>query len=572
MCKLVHEGTAFKGFYTRESYDNIFNQLNEQNQMAFDAHDLVVGNAQDLIPTYYQGMAVNYILRQLSIGAFNIYAYTHPHNLTYEEAEMKRLQEEIRATEERLIQPQPEENIIRAQQPQYDDEEMRAFLEREVVLHDVTQTLEDENRIFSEGQFGYFSGTETLTGRIQKSFQDFNKSRITNIKKTFQYDDESVIKELPQSILKVLDILGQTEFCTREPVQRLFQTSLGIILENIEVESLNGGFVSGEIYHVTGHIEGIEDRKEYFIKYLRSSLLIDKKRTHDEPLNLYYIQNLIDDGILNVDSFVLNLPLATYKYRISGQKKLFTISEGAKGKSLTKIVKEGDPETIYAAFEAIGKALGAFHMQNFHIPAGMEFPTSKHDFNSISVPCHGDFHGDNLFYCPYEDLVTFIDNETLMNSFNEESETWDAPLFYDFGYLLHSSEKRFGKSGRKFLKNHQYAPFNSLIDHYIEAFDVENRQGIVSYLSSCLKNINEINFQDVFRKVLGRRIKYNKKIDNKFSKKVISSLQKNLEKYIQPTENNINILEEEIFLENLSRRTSRLIFDSSVTSVDNSTN
>jgi hypothetical protein len=376
--------------------------------------------------------------------------------------------------------------------------------------------------------------TGTLKGKIRTSFNGYNEIKFNNIKNS---DPDPQAKEVPEEALNALEKSRMSEFSTPETIQPLLQT-LGIDFDlgSIDVQQLSGGFVSGIIYKVAGTIQGTNESKAYFIKYLRTSAFIDKSRTHSEPANLGYIKELIDNGDLRIGNLALNLPLATYSYVScsgKGRDKLFTISESAEGIPLTKIVKDGNYETIERAFQDIGKMLGELHNENMSCPEGMGLPVTKHEFNAVSVPAHGDFHADNLFYSAENNLVSTIDNETLRNSF---AEGWIAPLFYDLGYLIQSSGRRFEESDQTVMKESGFSPFKSLLNGYIETFDLEQQQGITHYLLSCLKHIKEIKYQDIFRKVGNTPFTWKKGIDNPFATKIVKSLQEHLQVRLSESE------------------------------------
>lgn len=315
----------------------------------------------------------------------------------------------------------------------------------------------------------------------------YNQHRIDRSKE-FEKDTGTVAQDLPQELQ---DCLGKKsknkEFSTIESVNLLFQTvKPGCIVT--QVDAMEGGFVSGQIYRVCAYNTKISKEETFFIKYLRTKpILVSKGRVQGEQVNL---QALSQSPYLDTvqEQMDVMLPLATYKYG----KKVFMIIPSAKGNSFTKLVGDDLGLTVELAFTALGKALGQLHQKIRHFEDEGS-PTSSRDFINIKVPSHGDLHGDNVFYDRTLGRLSLIDVETMANSFDKAGVP-NSPIFYDMFYMLVMSSKKFGD----YMPTNAWAPFVAMFKSYVSVYPQTEREGIYDYLIYCLTHTKGIKFTDLF--------------------------------------------------------------------------
>ena len=264
-----------------------------------------------------------------------------------------------------------------------------------------------------------------------------------------------------------------------------------------QVEKLEGGFVSGQLYRVKAINSKAEQNKVFYIKYLRTKpILVSKGRTYGEEANLHYLAHAshLKDIQQHID---IVLPLASYEYYVKkDERKVFMILPSAEGESFSRLIQNNNMNTINDAFVALGSALGKVHLsyQVFSGINGAKTPKTKQDFINVCVPSHGDLHGDNVFYNPMTKRITFIDVETMANSFDEKDQA-NSPLCYDMLYMLLMSSKKFGE----FMPKNTWAPLLNMFKSYVGVYPMEQRQGLYEYLSYCLQRTAKIEFVDIFK-------------------------------------------------------------------------
>ncbi len=294
--------------------------------------------------------------------------------------------------------------------------------------------------------------------------------------------------QLPDNLVAVLkDHSKNSEFSTVAATQPLFaRIKPGNIVT--DVETLEGGFVSGKIYRVTTYSTKLSREQRFYIKYLRTKpVLVSKGRVLGEQINL---DNLAKSPLLEEveQQFNIMLPIAAYRY----DKKIFMVIPSAAGESFTSLVKKDLGPTVDLAFSAMGKALGNLHVRIRHF-AGHGSPKTLEDFINVTVVSHGDLHGDNVFYDRSTGKLSLIDTETMANSIDANGIP-NSPIFYDMFYMLLMSSKKFGD----YMKKNNWRPFLDMFKAYVSAYPADERKGIYDYLIYCLENIKNIKFTDLF--------------------------------------------------------------------------
>jgi hypothetical protein len=317
----------------------------------------------------------------------------------------------------------------------------------------------------------------------------YNQHRV-DLSKDFEESTWNETPQLPQKLITVLkEWSSNNEFSTVEATQPLF---FQIKPENIvtDVNALEGGFVSGQIYRVTTYNTKTSNEQVFYIKYLRTKpILVSKGRVLGEQINL---DSLSKSPTLETaqEQFDIMLPIATFQYG----KKVFMVIPSAKGESFTSLVKKDLGQTVNLAFSALGKALGNLHVKIRHF-TGQGSPKTLSDFINVTVVSHGDLHGDNVFYDKTTGQLSLIDVETMANSLDTNG-TPNSPIFYDMFYMLLMSSKKFGD----YMKDDNWTPFLSMFKAYISVYPEDERKGVYDYLIYCLKNTKNIKFTDLFEK------------------------------------------------------------------------
>ncbi len=315
----------------------------------------------------------------------------------------------------------------------------------------------------------------------------YNQHRI-DLSKIFEESGWNETPQLPQNIVAALKEKSENkEFSTVESAQLLFnEIKYGNIVT--DVKTLEGGFVSGQIYRVTTYSTKLSKEQIFYIKYLRTKpILVSKGRVLGEQINL---DNLAKSPFLEPtqEQFDIMLPIATFQYG----KKVFMVIPSAKGESFTSIVKNDLGQTVDLAFSALGKALGNLHLKTRNVE-GSNLPKTLQDFINVKVISHGDLHGDNVFFDNTTGRLSLIDVETMANSIDAHG-TPNSPIFYDMFYMLLMSSKKFGD----YMKTNKWSPFISMFRAYISVYPEDERKGIYDYLIYCLNHTKKIKFTDLF--------------------------------------------------------------------------
>ncbi|AIK96147.1 hypothetical protein [Candidatus Odyssella acanthamoebae] len=302
--------------------------------------------------------------------------------------------------------------------------------------------------------------------------------------------------DLPENLKQILKTHTKSnEFSKTEVVQALFKL-IDPNMEVKQVEKLEGGFVSGQIYRVQSRDVKSKQTKVFYIKYLRTKpILVSKGRTYGEEANLRYLAQASHLKYMRQHIDII-LPTASYEYQVKDERKIFMILPSAEGESLSKLVQSNNLDAINQVFAALGSALGKVHLHYQFFPGvnGSKTPKIKQDFINVSVPSHGDLHGDNVFYNDSTQRIAFIDVETMANSFDEKDQA-NSPLCYDMLYMMLMSPKKFGE----FMPKNNWVPFLNMFKSYVEVYPVEQRQGLYDYLIYCLQRVDKIEFVDIFK-------------------------------------------------------------------------
>ena len=196
-------------------------------------------------------------------------------------------------------------------------------------------------------------------------------------------------------------------------------------------------------------------------------------------------------------NIVLPEVIATYKGK-NEKNKTFMLLPGAPGESLSDIVQTNDVDRINEAFSALGSSLAKMHIRHRFFEGGD--PTTMNDFMKTRVPSHTDFHGKNVFYCPKTKKISFIDVETMANSFDSDNKP-NSPISYDLLYMLLMSAKTFGS----FMPKNDWDPFKKFLDAYTSEYKPHERTGILNYLESSFRQAKKIAFTDIFKHFLWKK-------------------------------------------------------------------
>ncbi|MBI2707092.1 MAG: hypothetical protein HYX35_02085 [Proteobacteria bacterium] len=333
---------------------------------------------------------------------------------------------------------------------------------------------------------------------------------------------DSLISLHMQSLMQKKKGLKTGEFTTPELAQALLARA-GIPLTDVTVTPMKGGFVSGEVYMIEGYSEQGKKRERFFLKYLRQCMLVDKARCAGEVRNLQGIKKLLKERKLEEAGFSLILPIFEGRYFYKKKEKLFTILPAAKGRSLTNIVRSDikkNSSVVFQAFYDVGLALGTFQSKNIIFPE--TFESIKQRYLEANTLVHGDFHSDNIFV-KAKGRVSLIDIETLAYSFDENAKP-TAPLVYDIFYFIQQAHRRFEKSDLGEMKKLKWKMYTNFIDGYIAGFSADQQKGLRAYLESCFHHADEVEFVDIFPKVMGHLVTWKKAPDDKYSKQIIGAL------------------------------------------------
>lgn len=122
------------------------------------------------------------------------------------------------------------------------------------------------------------------------------------------------------------------------------------------------------------------------------------------------------------------------------------------------------------------------------------------DFMKTRVPSHTDFHGKNVFYCSKTKKISFIDVETMANSFDPDNKS-NSPISYDLLYMLLMSTKTFGN----FMPKNDWEPFKKFLDAYTGEYKLHERAGILNYLESSFRQAKKIAFTDIFKNFIWKK-------------------------------------------------------------------
>ncbi len=341
---------------------------------------------------------------------------------------------------------------------------------------------------------------ETYT-KLKQSFKHFNKIRSSNSKGFEKTKIAESTIGLPQEYLDELKTFNWTgEFSDRKTTEFLLQKTINpklSVLNDNDMQTLEGGFVSGDIYKVKATDQSGEEH-HYFIKYLRTkTILVSKGRCIGEQANLGFLGK--NKKTTEIDTYLkITLPEVICKYKYQGEKKVCMILPAAAGQSFSDIVKSNDSNLINAAFMALGTALGKMHTQHRHFKPDSHTsdtsPRTATDFLNTFVLSHGDLHGQNVFYDPLTEMIFFIDVETMANSFDKDGLP-SSPICYDMLYMLLMSPRKFGA----YMPVNQWRPFKEFLDTYIQSYAIEERIGIYDYLIDFFNQAASIKFVDIFK-------------------------------------------------------------------------
>ena len=377
---------------------------------------------------------------------------------------------------------------------------------------------------------------------LGRRFNDFGRERVRQFSNSAG-DSEGVFEEGPAALDPLFPMLRSNkndEFSAPHMAQALL-THLKIgDFTDVTVRAMKGGFVSGTIYKITGWSQEAKSRVSFFLKYLRTGLLVDSRRCYGEVKNLRRIKGLLERHKLVQAGFSLILSVFEGQYVSKKGKKLFTIAPAAQGKSLTLIAKEflrsvnkstsgvkKTPDSLSQVFKNVGVALGTFQAKNIIFPE--KFETAIDQYHKANVPAHADFHSDNVFWDD-EKGASLIDIETLANSFDAQDKP-NAPLVYDIFYFLQQADRRFKKAELKKMKALGWSMYKAFIDGYIAGFPVEHQKGLAMYLESCFRHNGDAKFVDIFPKILGHTVTWEKAPNKGYSKKIVKALQEHLSSY-----------------------------------------
>lgn len=342
--------------------------------------------------------------------------------------------------------------------------------------------------------------SDTYT-KLKQSFKHFNKIRSCNSEGFERIKIAESTIGLPQKYSDQLETLKWTgEFSDRKSAEILLQASINPklnVLNDADVETLEGGFVSGEIYKVKATDQHGEIQ-HFYLKYLRKKLiLVSKGRCIGEQENLGFLSE--NKAIAEIDTYLkITLPMVICKYKHKGEKKVCMILPAAAGQSFSDIVKSNNHNLINEAFKALGTALGKMHTHHRYFKSDSQTSETSlrtaADFLNTFVLSHGDLHGQNVFYDPLTGMISFIDVETMANSFDKEGRP-SSPICYDMLYMLLMSPGKFGA----YMPDNGWRPFKEFLDTYTQSYAVEERDGIYDYLMDCFNQASSIKFVDIFK-------------------------------------------------------------------------
>jgi hypothetical protein len=337
--------------------------------------------------------------------------------------------------------------------------------------------------------------------KLKQSFKRFNEIRSSNSKDFEKTKIAESTIGLPQEYIEQLKTFNWTgEFSDRQSTEFLLQKTINLslnVLNDADVQTLEGGFVSGDIYKVKATSQN-GMIYHYFIKYLRTKpILVSNGRCVGEQENLGFLGE--NKKIAEINTYLkITLPEAICKYKYKGEEKVCMILPAAAGQSFSDIVKSNDPNLINAAFMALGTALGKMHTQHRFFQSDSHptnaSPRTATDFLNTFVLSHGDLHGQNVFYDPLTGMISFIDVETMANSFDKDG-TPSSPICYDILYMLLMSPGKFGA----YMPDNGWRPFKEFLDTYIQSYATEERSGIYDYLIDCFSQATSIKFVDIFK-------------------------------------------------------------------------
>lgn len=236
---------------------------------------------------------------------------------------------------------------------------------------------------------------------------------------------------------------------------------------------------------------------DYIVKELKNGEI--------ESTNLETIKNA---GILKKTNFYFNiiLPLEIIKYKKQKNDDLspdeytyFSIMEKAKGEDISKIIETKDEDDIDLAMMAYGKALAQLHLSFIDkdsIPENEEDLINnpiilQHVFKSI---IHRDPHWKNVFYDYKNNLISFIDNETIASSIEGHS-----PIVIDIMRVLYYSTEKFGLCNKSDFNpekcDHSIRASTIFLDEYIQTYPSKYQKKLVTYLKIILpKALQLFNF------------------------------------------------------------------------------
>lgn len=303
-------------------------------------------------------------------------------------------------------------------------------------------------------------------------------------------------KEGEKSLIQYLSETENGEFSTKESAEALLKEAISPKITVTRIETLDGGFVSGEIYRVVVQTEQ-GNNENYFIKYLRKTpILVTSGRCYGEQANLIFLMNA--PQIQEIQDYItIILPELIAKYTgKDGKEKVFIILPGACGESFTNIVRSKNLDLINEAFGAFGSASAQMDIRHrlFTHPLQDNQPLTSEDFKNARVPVHTDLHGDNIFYCLNTKRISLIDVETMANSFDSNNNP-NGPIGYDLLYMLLMSPKKFGD----FMPKNNEEPFKHLVKAYTDAYSSNERVGIYNYLEELFDCASKVGFKDLFK-------------------------------------------------------------------------
>jgi hypothetical protein len=209
---------------------------------------------------------------------------------------------------------------------------------------------------------------------------------------------------------------------------------------------------------------------DYIVKELKNGEI--------ESTNLEIIKNA---GILKKTNFYFKiiLPFEIIKYKKQKNDDLspdeytyFSIMEKAKGEDIYKIIETKDEDDIDLAMMAYGKALAQLHLSFIDkdsIPENEEDLINnsiilQHAFKSI---VHRDPHWKNVFFNYKNNIISFIDNETMASSIKNHS-----PISIDILRVIYYSIEQFGLCKKSNFNpekcDHSMRASTTFLDEYIQ--------------------------------------------------------------------------------------------------------